>query len=155
MTIQVGDQLPSLPLQEGTPKNTHDVRELFQGKTGILVAVPGAFTPGCSLTHLPSYVNNIDQLREQGYDLVACVAVNDAFVMDAWGKAQGAEGKVIMLADPDASFTKALGLEVNAGSLGGIRSKRYSMVIKDGVVTQLNVEPDSFGTSCSLAGELL
>ena len=155
MTIQVGDQLPSLPLQEGTPKNKHDARGLFKGKTGILVAVPGAFTPGCSVTHLPSYVNNIDQLREQGYDLVACVAVNDVFVMKAWGKAQGADGKVIMLADPDASFTKALGLEVNAGSLGGIRSKRYSMVIKDGVVTQLNIEPDSFGISCSLAGEFL
>jgi 2-Cys peroxiredoxin 5 len=155
MTIQVGDQLPSLPLQEGTPKNTHDARELFQGKTGILIAVPGAFTPGCSLTHLPSYVDNIDQLREQGYDLVACVSVNDAFVMEAWGKAQGAEGKILMLADPDAAFTKALGLEVNAGALGGIRSKRYSMVIKDGVITQLNVEPDGFGITCSLAGELL
>lgn len=155
MAIQVGDQLPALSLQEGTPGTKHNINELFQGKKGILFAVPGAFTPGCSLTHLPGYVNHSEKLREQGYELIVCVSVNDAFVMGAWGEAQGAEGKVMMLADPDASFTKALGLEVEAGALGGTRSKRYSMTVENGVVTQLNVEPDGFGISCSRAEELV
>ena len=155
-SIQIGDVLPSTPLQESIPKKgSCDPRALFQGKTGILFAVPGAFTPGCSLTHLPGYITNSDQLRERGYELIVCVSVNDAYVMGAWGESLGVDDKVMLLADPDASFTKALGLEVDTGSFGGVRSKRYSMVIKDGVVTELNVEPDSFGISCSRAEALL
>ena len=153
--VRVGDTLPALPLQEGAITNTHDASTLFKGKKGILFAVPGAFTPGCSLTHLPSFLNRHDELKAKGYELIACVAVNDVYVMKAWGESKSADGKIAMLADPDGSFTKALGLEVNSGSLGGIRSKRYSMVIEDGVVTQLNVEPDSFGITCSAADELL
>ena len=153
--IKVGDTLPAHALQENAVGNTHDISTLFQGKKGILFAVPGAFTPGCSLTHLPSFVNNSEKLKESGYDIVACVSVNDVFVMKAWGEAQGTEGKVMMLADPDASFAKTIGLEVEAGALGGTRSKRYSMVIEDGVVTQLNVEPDGFGITCSTAEDLI
>jgi 2-Cys peroxiredoxin 5 len=153
--IQVGDSLPELSLQEGTPGTTHNILELFKGKRGILFAVPGAFTPGCSMTHLPGFIKHNEALRAQGNDLIVCVSVNDAFVMAAWGEAQGATDKVMMLADPDAAFTKTLGLDVEAGVLGGTRSKRYSMVIEDGVVTQLNVEPDGFGISCSQAEELL
>lgn len=155
MAIQVGDKLPSFQLQEGTPGTTHDIAALFAGKKGVLFAVPGAFTPGCSKTHLPGYIADADALRAKGVELVVCVSVNDAFVMAAWGEAHGAEGKVMMLADPDASFTKELGLDVNAGVLGGARSKRYSMLIEDGEVKALNLEPDGFGLTCSLSGELL
>ena len=155
MTIQVGDKLPSFQLQEGTPGNTHDSAALFAGKKGVLFAVPGAFTPGCSKTHLPGYIAYAEALKAKGVELVVCVSVNDAFVMEAWGEAHGAAGKVLMLADPDASFTKELGLDVNAGALGGVRSKRYSMIIEDGVVTALNLEPDGFGLTCSLSGGVL
>ena len=153
--IQIGDTLPSFDLQENTPGTKHNTATLFQGKRGVLFAVPGAFTPGCSKTHLPGYINDSEAIRAKGVDLVVCVSVNDAFVMKAWGDAHGAEGKVLMLADPDASFTKALGLDVNAGALGGVRSKRYSMIIEDGVVKALNVEPDGFGLTCSLSGGVL
>lgn len=152
--VKIGDHIPSTTLQ-GSPGKHHNLSELFAGKKSILFAVPGAFTPGCSRTHLPGYLNQYDTLTAQGYDLIVCVSVNDAYVMTAWGRDQGVEGKILMLADPDASFTQTLGLEVQSGSLGGIRSKRYSMVIDDGVITQLNVEPDSFGISCSAAHQLV
>lgn len=155
MTIQVGDKLPSIKLTEGTPGNSVDVAELFAGKKGVLFAVPGAFTPGCSKTHLPGYIENAEKFKAKGVDVVACVAVNDAFVMNAWGEAQGAAGKVRMLADAGAEFTRAVGLQVEAKGLGGTRSKRYSMVVEDGVVTALNVEPDGFGLTCSLAPALI
>ena len=155
MSIQVGETLPAIPLHEGTPKSQVSLPELFAGKTGVLFAVPGAFTPGCSKTHLPGYVNDFDALRAKGVDVIACVAVNDAFVMDAWGKAHGADGKIHMLADPAGAFTKAVGLDVDAAVLGGLRSKRYSMIIEDGKVRALHVEPDGFGLSCSLSNELL
>ena len=153
--IQVGEKLPAIRLHEGNPGNQVDMAELFKGKKGVVFAVPGAFTPGCSKTHLPGYVANFDAISAKGVDVVACVSVNDAFVMGAWGEAQGANGKVRMLADPAGDFTKAVGLGVNAAVLGGLRSKRYSMVIEDGVVTALNVEPDGFGLSCSLADPLM
>lgn len=155
MTIQVGDKLPSIKLTEGTPGNSVDVAELFAGKKGVLFAVPGAFTPGCSKTHLPGYIENAEKFKAKGVDVVVCVAVNDAFVMAAWGEAQGAAGKVRMLADAGAEFTRAVGLQVEAKGLGGTRSKRYSMVVDDGVVTALNVEPDGFGLTCSLAPALI
>ena len=154
MSIQVGDRLPSVALHEGTPKNKQDMSTYFAGKKAVLFAVPGAFTPGCSKVHLPSYINQADSIFASGVDIIACVAVNDAFVMTAWGEATGAEGKITMLADPTAEFTKAIGLDVHAGGLGGTRSKRYSMVIEDGVVSALNVEPDGFGLTCSLADGL-
>lgn len=155
MTINVGDKLPATKLHEGNPGNQVDIAALSAGKKVVLFAVPGAFTPGCSKTHLPGYVNDAETIKAKGVDEIVCVAVNDAFVMDAWGKQQGAEGKVRMLADPAADFTQAVGLEVNAAVLGGIRSKRYSMIIEDGKVTALNVEPDGFGLSCSLSGGVL
>ena len=156
MSIQVGDRLPSATLHGANPKDQVDSAEaLGQGKV-LLFAVPGAFTPGCDKTHLPGYVADYDKFKAKGIDQLACVAVNDAFVMQAWGASQGTEGKIRMLADPAAEFTKALGLDVDAsGALGGVRSKRYAMVIDNGVVTHLEVEPDGFGLSCSLAPSIL
>ncbi|CAH1264365.1 PRDX5 [Branchiostoma lanceolatum] len=152
MPIKVGDKLPGIDLYENTPGNKVNVSKLFAGKKGVLFAVPGAFTPGCSKTHLPGYVSKAGDLKAKGVQVVACVSVNDPFVMEAWGKDQKAEGKVRMLADSAADFTKAIGLELDAtGLLGNIRSKRYSMLVEDGVVKQLNVEPDGTGLSCSLA----
>jgi 2-Cys peroxiredoxin 5 len=155
MTIQVGDALPNLELQEGNPGNTVNIAELFAGKKGILFAVPGAFTPGCDKTHLPGYVSDYDTLAGKGVEVIACISVNDAFVMDAWGKAHGTDGKIRMLADHDAAFSKALGLDVDAAVLGGTRSKRYAAIIEDGKVTALNVEPDGFGLSCSLSNAII
>ncbi len=155
MSIQIGDSLPSATLHEGTPDNTIDPAEAFATGRVLVFGVPGAFTPGCDKTHLPGYVESFDTLKAKGIDQVACVAVNDAFVMAAWGESQGAAGKVRMLADPGADFTKKLGLDVDAAVLGGTRSKRYAMVVQDGKVTHLEVEPDGFGLSCSLAPSLI
>jgi len=151
MAIEVGQSLPHAELHEGNPGNKLDPAELFGTGRHIIFAVPGAFTPGCSKTHLPGYVADFDKLKGKGIDSIACVAVNDAFVMDAWGEAHGANGKIRMLADPAGAYTKALGLDVDAAVLGGLRSKRYAMVVDDGKVTHLQVEPDGFGLSCSLA----
>jgi len=155
MSIEVGSSLPSAQLHEGNPGNHVDPAEAFAKGKHVILAVPGAFTPGCSKTHLPGYVEAADSLKAKGIDSIACISVNDAFVMDAWGKDQGTEGKVRMLADPGAAFTKAVGLDVDAAVLGGVRSKRYAMVVEDGKVTDLQVEPDGFGLSCSLAPSLL
>ncbi|EMK6961649.1 peroxiredoxin, partial [Vibrio cholerae] len=116
------------------------VTTLFANKKVVLFAVPGAFTPTCSEAHLPGYVVLADKFKEKGVDMIACVSVNDAFVMKAWGEAQNAS-EITMLADGDASFTKALGLEMDTGNFGGVRSQRYAMVIENNVVTLLNVEP--------------
>ncbi|MEN0062537.1 MAG: peroxiredoxin [Myxococcota bacterium] len=155
MSIQVGDSLPSAQLQEGAPDNTVDPAQAFASGRVVIFAVPGAFTPGCDKTHLPGYIENFDALRAKGIDAVACVAVNDVFVMKAWGDAHNAEGKIRMLADPQADFTKKMGLDVDAAVLGGTRSKRYAVVLQDGKVTDLEVEPDGFGLSCSLAPSLI
>jgi len=155
MAIAIGQSLPAGTLHEGSPGNQHDPATLFASGKHVLFAVPGAFTPGCSKTHLPGYVTDYDAIKAKGVDSVNCVAVNDAFVMDAWGKAHDVGDKIRMLADPAGAWTKALGLDVDAAVLGGTRSKRYSMVIEDGVVTQLQVEPDGFGLSCSLAPALV
>lgn len=151
MSIEPGQSLPSATLHEGNPGNHVDPVELFASGKHIVFAVPGAFTPGCSKTHLPGYIQDHDALKAKGIASIACVSVNDAFVMHAWGEAQGATGKIRMLADPQAVFTKAVGLDVDAASLGGTRSKRYAMIVEDGKVTHLQVEPDGFGLSCSLA----
>ncbi|MBA6391530.1 peroxiredoxin [Colwellia sp. BRX10-3] len=126
---------------------THNTSELFANKKIVMFAVPGAFTPTCSVAHLPGYVVSADELKVKGVDAIICVAINDAFVMSAWGKAQNAEN-LMMLADGDGSYTKALGLEMDTAAFGGLRSQRYSMIIDNGVVTSLNVEkPQEFEIS--------
>lgn len=139
--IKQGQSLPAATLSQLTADGmvNHNVQELFAGKKVVLFAVPGAFTPTCSEAHLPGYVVHADTFKAKGVDLIACVAVNDAFVMKAWGEAQNAS-ELLMLADGDASFTKALGFEMDTAGFGGIRSQRYAMIIEDGVVTTLNVE---------------
>ncbi|MFH4528641.1 peroxiredoxin [Vibrio diabolicus] len=147
--IQQGQALPVVTLSELTADGmvNHDVTELFANKKVVLFAVPGAFTPTCSEAHLPGYVVLADELKAKGVDLIACVSVNDAFVMQAWGEAQNAS-EILMLGDGDASFTKALGLEMDTGGFGGIRSQRYAMIIENGIVTKLNVEePKEFEAS--------
>ncbi|MDP4492789.1 peroxiredoxin [Vibrio sp. AH4] len=140
--IQIGQTLPDAQLSQRTNEGTltHSVKTLFANKKVVLFAVPGAFTPTCSEAHLPGYVVFADKFKEKGIDAIACVSVNDAFVMKAWGEAQNAS-EILMLADGDASFTKALGLEMDTGNFGGVRSQRYAMVIENNVVTLLNVEP--------------
>jgi peroxiredoxin (alkyl hydroperoxide reductase subunit C) len=144
MTIKVGDTIPSMKLTMATPEGPKEVStdEIFRGKKVVLFAVPGAFTPTCSAKHLPGFVQNADKIKAKGVDTVACIAVNDAFVMNAWGKDQGTDGKVTMLADGSATFTKALGLELDLTARGlGIRSQRYALLAQDGKVTHLAVEP--------------
>lgn len=145
MAIQVGDTLPpDIQLREmgdAGPKPV-TVGELTRGRKVVIFAVPGAFTPTCSMKHLPGFVEKADALRAKGVDEIICLAVNDAFVMDAWGKAQGATGKVRMVADGNGELTRALGLEMDASGFGmGKRSKRYAMIVQDGKVVELLVEP--------------
>lgn len=143
MTIKVGDKIPSIVLQQKTADGVQPIKtdDLFKGKKVVLFAVPGAFTPTCSAKHLPGFVQNADKLKQKGVDAVACVAVNDAFVMDAWGKSQNADGKVLMLADGSAQFAKAVGLDLDLMDKGlGMRSQRYAMVVNDGKVEKLFVE---------------
>ena len=143
MTIAVGDKLPEATFKVRTPEGLKDVttQELTAGKKVVLFAVPGAFTPTCHAKHVPSYLENLDALRAKGVDAVACVAVNDAFVLDAWGKAVGSDGKLMLLSDGNATFTKAVGLDFDGSGFGlGTRSKRYSMLVENGVVKALNIE---------------
>src|SRR6202789_2139139 len=140
MTIKVGDSIPSMKLMVATadgPKET-STDEIFKGKKVVLFAVPGAFTPTCSAKHLPGFVQNADAMKAKGVDTVVCVAVNDAFVMGAWGKEQGVSDKVVMLSDGSAALTKALGLELDLTGRGmGVRSQRYALVVDDGKVTHV------------------
>ena len=143
MTIAVGDKIPSVTIQHKTADGIQQVStdEFFAGRKVVLFAVPGAFTPTCSQKHLPGFVANADAIKAKGVDEIACVSVNDAFVMDAWGADQGAAGKVTMLADGSAKLAKALGLDMDLTERGmGPRSQRYAMVVDDGTVTLLNVE---------------
>ena len=142
MTIKVGDKVPSSTLKTMGDKGPTDIttEEIFAGKKVLLFAVPGAFTPGCSITHLPGYVVNADKIKARGVDTIACMAVNDAFVMDAWGKSQNAE-ELLMLGDGNGDFTAALGLELDGRGFGlGTRSQRFAMLVEDGTVKHLNVE---------------
>ncbi|MCL1050912.1 peroxiredoxin [Shewanella abyssi] len=151
--IEQGQVLPAGTLSELTTDGmqTHNVAELFANKKVVLFAVPGAFTPTCSEAHLPGFVVMADEFKAKGVDIIACVSVNDAFVMKAWGAGQNAS-ELTMLADGDASFTKALGLEMDTAGFGGVRSQRYAMVVDNGVVTRLNVEaPQSFEVSTAEA----
>ena len=151
MTIKAGDKIPSatlMEMQDGSPTPlTTD--SLFAGKKVALFALPGAFTPTCSAKHVPGFVQNYDALKAKGIDDILCLSVNDAFVMGAWGKDQGAGDKVRMIADGNGEFTQAVGLEFDASKFGlGKRSQRYSMIVDNGVVTSLNVEePGAFEVS--------
>ena len=142
--IKIGDTIPLMKLSAATSKGPHEVStdEVFAGKKVVLFAVPGAFTPTCSARHMPGFLQNLDSLRAKGVDTVACIAVNDVFVMDAWAKELGIDGQITMLADGSGAFAKALGLELDLTARGlGIRSQRYAMVVENGRVTHLAVEP--------------
>ena len=151
MTIKVGDKIPSMKLKHMTANGPAEIStdEIFGGKKVALFSVPGAFTPTCSAKHLPGYVEKAADLKKKGVNTIACISVNDAFVMDAWGKAQNVGDKVMMLADGSGHFAKALGVELDLNAMGlGTRAKRYSMLVDNGVVKQLNLEePGAFKVS--------
>jgi peroxiredoxin len=143
MTIKIGEKVPAGTLTQATKDGPQKIsaEDFFKGKKVVLFSVPGAFTPTCDAKHLPGFVELADQLKAKGVATIACLAVNDAFVMKAWGKAQNVEGKVEMLADGNADYTKALGLEMDASGFGmGTRGQRFALVVDDGVVKQVNVE---------------
>ena len=143
MAISVGDRLPdaTFAVMGGEGPDQKTTADVFGGKKVVLFAVPGAFTPTCSKQHLPGFVENADKIKAKGIDAIACTAVNDVFVMDAWGKSAGADGKIMMLADGSANFAKKLGLEMDLSERGlGMRSKRYAMIVEDGVVKALEIE---------------
>lgn len=143
MTIATGDTVPTTTLIEPTAEGPKPVNsaDFFAGKRVALFSVPGAFTPTCSAKHLPGFVDQAAALKAKGIDEIACTAVNDAFVMGAWGKANGVEGKVTMLADGNGDFVKALGLEMDGSKFGmGARGQRFAMIVNDGKVEQLHVE---------------
>ena len=151
MTIQVGDRIPSMTLTRPSSDGPQPVQtdDYFAGRKVAIFAVPGAFTPTCSARHLPGFVEKADEIRAKGVDEIAAVSVNDVFVMDAWGKQGGAEGKVTMLADGNGDFAEALGLSADFSKFGmGKRSQRWSAIVDDGVVRELNVEePGAFSVS--------
>ena len=149
MTIQIGDTLPDVTFTTMTESGPEPVgNDFFAGKTVALFAVPGAFTPTCSAKHLPGFVEKASELKAKGVDAIACTSVNDVFVMGAWGKSSDAEG-ITMLADGNGAFAEAVGLTMDGSKFGmGMRSQRYSMLVEDGVVKQLNVEgPGEFKVS--------
>ena len=142
MTIQVGDSIPALTLKTPSVDGPKEIalNDVFKGKKVVLFAVPGAFTPGCSNTHMPGFIIHADSIKDKGVDTIACVAVNDAFVMGAWADSQNAE-EILMLADGSCQLTEALGLVLDATAAGlGKRSRRYAMIVEDGVVTSLNID---------------
>jgi peroxiredoxin len=151
MTIKVGDKIPAATLIKATEAGPAPITtdELFGGRTVALFSVPGAFTPTCSAKHLPGFVSHAGDIRGKGVDEIVCISVNDAFVMGAWGKSAGADGKITMIADGNGDFTESLGLAFDASRFGmGKRGQRFSMLVKDGVVTELNVEePGAFAVS--------
>lgn len=143
MTISVGDKLPesSFRVMKEDGPDTMTTSEVFGGKKVAAFAVPGAFTPTCHAKHVPSYLDNLDALKEKGVDQVVCIAVNDPFVVGAWAKDTGGDGKILFLSDADAEYTKALGFDFDASGAGlGIRSRRYAMLVDDGVVKWLDAE---------------
>ena len=160
MTIKVGDKLPSVTLTEATSEGPKPIKsdEFFKSRRIALFAVPGAFTPTCSAKHLPGFKQAAPDIKAKGVDAIACVSVNDAFVMRAWAEDQAVGEDIVMLADGSGDFARALGLEMDATGFGmGKRSKRYSMIVEDGVVTALNVEePGEFRVSAAdhLLGQL-
>lgn len=155
MTIKVGDKIPSISVKtmDKDGMQTLSTDDIFKGKKVVLFALPGAFTPTCSAKHLPGFVTNAAALKAKGVDTIACLSVNDAFVMDAWGKSQNVGDNVLMLADGNADFSKAVGLTMDGTGYGmGTRASRYAMVVEDGVVKALNVEaPGAFEVSSAEA----
>ncbi|HYD38355.1 MAG TPA: peroxiredoxin [Allosphingosinicella sp.] len=151
MSIKVGDKLPKATLVKATPEGPQpiDSEDYFGGRRIALFSVPGAFTPTCSARHLPGYIDRVDELKGKGVDEIACIAVNDAFVMQAWAESAGAAGKVTMLADGNGDFARALGLTMDGSKFGlGERGSRWSAIVNDGVVEQLHVEePGAFNVS--------
>jgi peroxiredoxin len=162
MTIKVGDRLPDAKFMTMGPDGPQALttNDVFSGKKVALFAVPGAYTPTCHKQHMPGFVERTDEIKAKGIDTIACTAVNDVFVMDSWAKDTGAAGKVLMLTDDSAAFAKAIGLDIDLSAVGlglGVRSKRYSMLVDDGVVKMLNVDEappthdkSSAATMCSL-----
>lgn len=147
--IKVGDTIPNVTIKTMTQDGPQDVQtdEIFADKKVVFFAVPGAFTPTCSAAHLPGFVVNFDKLKEKGVDTVACMSVNDAFVMDAWGQSQNAE-QLMMVADGNADLAEALGLEMDGTGFGmGVRSKRFAMIVDNGVVKTLDVDEKGFEKS--------
>lgn len=157
MTIAIGEKLPqatftTMTAEGPSPVSTDDV---FAGKKVVLFAVPGAFTPTCHKTHLPGFVTSAQAIKDKGVDTIACVSVNDVFVMSAWGQQVSPDGNVLMLADGNGDFAKAIGLDLDGSDIGmGIRSLRYSMIVEDGVVTALNVE-DQPGQAVASSAETI
>lgn len=155
MPIQVGDAIPAVKVMQATPEGPKeiDTGEFFKGRTVVLFGVPGAFTPTCSAKHLPSFVENAAALKAKGVDVIACMAVNDAFVMAAWAKDQGITDQVVMIADGSAVFTKAMGLEFDLTARGlGVRCQRFALIAKDGKVTHIAIEaPGAFEVSSGQA----
>jgi peroxiredoxin len=153
MTIKVGDKMPdgkfTRMTQDGPAKLSTD--ELFKDKTVVLFSVPGAFTPTCDAKHLPGFVELAHQIKAKGVDTIACTAVNDVFVMNAWGKSGGVGTEILMLADGNGEYAKALGLDMDASSYGmGLRGKRFALIVKDGVATHVNIEgPGEFKVSAA------
>ena len=151
MTIQLGDRIPSATLHHMTANGPEAIttEEIFAGKKVVLFALPGAFTPTCSAKHLPGFVAKAEEIKAKGVDTIACLSVNDAFVMGAWGQDQGVGDKVLMLADGNGDLTQTLGFELDRRAAGmGLRSDRYAMIVEDGVVTMLNREaPKAFEVS--------
>jgi glutaredoxin/glutathione-dependent peroxiredoxin len=159
MTIKVGDRLPETTFMtmgaDGTPKPMRTT-EIFAGKKVALFAVPGAYTPTCSRQHMPGFVENYDALKKKGFELVACTSTNDIFVLTSWAKESKGDGKIVMLADGSAEFAKKIGLDIDLSARGlGVRSKRYAMVVENGVVTRLNIEEQPGVVDNSGAAKLL
>jgi len=152
MPIQEGEKIPTVTVKTADMKDI-STDEIFNGRKVVLFAVPGAFTPTCSEQHLPGFINHADEILAKGVDEIICVSVNDSFVMKAWGSDRGAEGKVTMIADGNATLTKALGLDFDGSGIGfGVRSQRYAAIVENGVVTKLAVEkPGKFEASSAEA----
>jgi glutaredoxin/glutathione-dependent peroxiredoxin len=153
MAIKAGERMPAGTLKRMTREGPKDLPtdELFKGKLVVLFSVPGAFTPTCDAKHLPGFVQLADQIRAKGVDTIACMAVNDVFVMNAWGKSSGVGDKVLMLADGNGDYARALGLEMDASKFGmGTRGQRFALIVRDGVATQVDVEaPGQFKVSAA------
>jgi len=151
MAIKVGDRIPKATLKRLTPEGIKDIHteDFFKGRKVVLFSVPGAFTPTCSAKHLPGFVEKADEIKAKGVSEIVCISVNDAFVMDSWGKDRNVGNKVTLLADGNAEFSRALGLEMDGSSYGmGIRGQRFSALVEDGVVKTLHVEaPGKFEVS--------
>ena len=157
MGIEVGEAVPPATLKRLTPDGIKDfdLADLFNGKKVIVFGVPGAYTPVCSTQHLPGYVAEAEKLKADGVSAIACISVNDPFVMSAWGEQYGADGKVLMLSDVGAKFTRSLGLSLDLSDIGlGERSQRYSMIVEDGIVSTINVEKSIFDHDASSASSL-